>query len=486
MLALATQAGHFGMMSVMAQKMDDRTSDTSTAPTDYRALVCIFLQGGNDGNNMVIPIHSDANISNYAGYAAARQPQGLAIAQNQLLPIEVPRLGGLTYGLHQSLGPSAAQGGINNGIYELWAQGRLAIVTNVGSLVRPMMRAQYIANTVQKPFQLFSHSDQVQQQQSARSDTRAYTGWGGRIADARNNLDNPGALVPMITSVAGTQIFTLGQASTPLAINGNAALNQTLGLAGNGTDSISTARITALHTLRTYDLDSTIVAAMSHITDQAVQASNAFRTFQEVTTAFPNTSLGRQLKQVARVIKKRADLSIKRQVFFVQIGSFDSHTNQLASAGFGGGQNGLLIQLGQAMRAFYDEMTAQGVQNNVTTFTLSDFGRTFNPTGTGVTVGSDHAWGNHLMVIGGAVNGGDFYGSARPDGTGNLYPTLVQGGPDDTDSGTVPRGRWIPTTSVDQYAATLARWFGVADSELPSVLPNIGNFTTSNLGFMNL
>lgn len=486
MLALATQARHFGMMSALAQKMDDRTSDAANAPTDYRALVCIFMQGGNDGNNMVIPIHSDANISNYAAYAAARATQGLAIPQNQLLPIDVPRLGGLTYGLHPSLGPASAQGGINKGIHELWAQGKLAIVTNVGNLVRPMTRSQYIANSVQKPFQLFSHSDQVQQQQSARSDQRAYTGWGGRIADARTNSDNSGALVPMITSIADTQIFTIGQASTPLAISGNAPLNQTLVLFNDGNEAVSTAQRTAFNTLRTQDLDSKVISAMSHITDQAVQSSNAFRTFREVKTKFPNTSLGNQLKQVARIIKNRDDLSIKRQVFFVQIGSFDSHTNQLASAGFGGGQNGLLIQFGQAVRAFYDEMIAQGVQNNVTTFTLSDFGRTFNPTGAGIQVGSDHAWGNHLLVIGGAVYGGDFYGSTRPDGTGNLYPTLVQGGPDDTDAGSTPRGRWIPTTAVDQYGATLARWFGVADSELPSVFPNIGNFTTSNLDFMNL
>lgn len=483
MLALATQARHFGMMSALAQKMEDRSGDDAIAPSDYRALVCIFMAGGNDGNNMVIPNHSDANISNYQAYAAARGAQGLAIPQNQLLPIDVPRLGGLTYGLHPNFGPVPMQGGINNGIHELWAQGKLGVVCNVGNLVRPMTRAQYLANSVQKPFQLFSHSDQVQQQQSARSDRRVYTGWGGRIADIRNSPDNPGALVPMITSIAGTQVFTIGQTNTPLAIaSGNVPLNQVLVLQGYGTDAISNARRTALTTLRTQDLDSSVVSAMSHITDQAVAASTALSTFQEVTTAFPNTSLGNQLKQVARLIKKRTDLSVKRQVFFVQIGGFDTHNNQLSQQN---GQNGLLVQLSQAMRAFYDEMTAQGAQNNVTAFTMSDFGRTLNPASSGSAVGSDHAWGNHLMVMGGAVAGGNFFGSTRPDGTGNIYPTLVQGGPDDTDGGTAPRGRWIPTTGVDQYAATLARWFGVTDAELASVFPNIGNFTTSNLGFMN-
>jgi uncharacterized protein (DUF1501 family) len=145
----------------------------------------------------------------------------------------------------------------------------------------------------------------------------------------------------------------------------------------------------------------------------------------------------------------------------------------------------LLIQLSQAMRAFYDEMSAQGVQDKVTQFTLSDFGRTMNPAGTGVGVGSDHAWGNHMFVLGGAVAGGNIYGSTRPDGTGNIFPTLQLGGPDDIDTGTNPRGRWLPTTGVEQYAGTLARWFGLTDADLPAVFPNIGNFPNPNLGFMN-
>ena len=480
MAAMATQARHFGMMSALAQNME---AQSDFVPSDYRALVCIFLSGGNDGNNMVIPVHSDANVSNYQAYANARAPQGLAIAQNDLLPVAVPRLGNLTYGLHPNFG--TITGGTNNGIHELYGQGKLAVVCNVGNLVRPMTRAQYLNNSVQKPFQLFSHSDQVQQQQSGRADRRVYTGWGGKIADIRHSPDNPGALVPMITSISGTQIFTIGQSNAPLSISsGNVALNQVLVLGGYGTDAVSTARRTAFNALRTQDLDSNVVAAMSGITNSAVAASNALSTFQEVTIAFPNTTLGNQLKQVARMIKKRTDLSVNRQVFFVQLGGFDTHTGQVSGANQG--QNGLLMQLSQAMRSFYDEMTAQGMQNNVTAFTMSDFGRTLNPAGQGSgVVGSDHAWGNHLMVMGGAVRGGDFYGSTRPDGSGSIYPTLVQGGPDDTDSGTAPRGRWIPTTSVDQYSATIARWFGVQETELQTIFPNINNFPTSNLGFMN-
>lgn len=482
MLALATQARHFGLMSAMAQqKSEEKTDDSAAPPSDYRALVCILLAGGNDGNNLIVPNHSDANISNYAAYAAARSPQGLAIPQNQLLPISVPRLGNLTYGLHPALGPVPSQGGVNNGIHELWAQGKLAAVVNTGNLIRPMTKAQYLSNPSWRPFQLFSHSDQVQQQQTSRSDSPSPLGWGGKIADRKNASDNPSGQISMITSIAGTQLFTLGQTTTPLAIDdAGTPLNEALVLYSQTccNDAFSNARNAALAQLRTVDLNSELVAATSHITNQAQIASTALSSFQEVTVTFPNTYLGRQLKQVARVIKKRTDLSVNRQVFFVELGGFDTHQNQL------GVHPGLLAQLSQAMRAFYDEMGAQGIQNKVTTFTLSDFGRTMNPAGSGGGVGSDHAWGGNMLVLGGAVMGGNFYGSTRPDGTGNYYPTLQLGGPDDIDTGSGPRGRWLPTTSVEQYAGTLARWFGLNDADLAAVFPNIGNFPNNNLGFM--
>ncbi len=483
MLALATQARHFGLMSAMAQTVEDQSSDSSV-PSDYRALVCILLSGGNDGNNMIVPNHSDANISNYAVYASSRTAQGLAIPQNQLLPITVPRLGNLTYGFHPSLGAAPAQGGINNGIHELWAQGKLAVAANTGNLIRPTTKTQYQQIPSSRPFQLFSHSDQIQQQQTSRSDSPNPIGWGGKIADRTNAANNPGASIPMITSIAGTQLFTLGRTTTPLAIrNAATPLNQTLVLqAACCTDPFSLARKTAVAELRTVDLDSKLVEATSRITDQAQLASTALSTFQEVTVPFPDTNLGNQLKQVARMIKKRADLNVNRQVFFVELNGFDTHQNQLSGQN---SQTTLLIQLSQAMRAFYDEMSAQGIQDKVTQFTLSDFGRTMNPAGMGMGVGSDHAWGNHMFVLGGSVIGGNIYGSTRPDGSGNIFPNLQLGGPDDIDSGTNPRGRWLPTTGVEQYAGTLARWFGLSDADLPAVFPNIGNFTSSNLGFLN-
>ncbi len=483
MVALSTQMRHFGMMSAVAQSV----ADENAVPSDYRALVCIFMSGGNDSNNLVIPNHNDATISNYTAYSNARTAQGLAIPQASLLPITVPRLSNLTYGLHPSLGPQTINGTtiVNNGIHELWntgaGLGKLAVVTNVGTLVTPTSKAQYTQSTHPKPYQLFSHSDQVSQFQGGRSDQQSFTGWGGRVSDLRSSPDNPSGLIPMITSINGAQLFTSGQTTLPLAVAAApTGLNQVLNPQGFDTTTASQARLTAFNTLRTQDLSSQVVAAASQVTSQAMLANANLQTFQEVTVTFPNSNLGNQLKQVARLIKKRTDLSVNRQVFYVQIGGFDTHTNQQAATG----QVGLFITLSQAMRAFHEEMVVQGLQDKVTQFTMSDFNRTMNPAGTGAGVGSDHAWGGHHIVVGGGITGSDFFGSLRPDGSGNYYPTLVFNGPDDSDSGTGARGRWIPTSSVEQYAATLSRWYGLPDANLPAVFPKITNFTNTNLGFM--
>jgi uncharacterized protein (DUF1501 family) len=473
MTALATQIKHFGLLSVYAQKNE------ALPPSDYRALVCIFLAGGNDGNNTVIPNHNDSNVSNYSVYYNARNSQGLAIPQNQLLPISVPRMGGLSYGLHPALGPQTQNGTtiVNNGIYELWSQGKMAIVTNVGTLIQPTTRQQYQQRTVPIPYQLYSHSDQVAQYHSGRSDQISYTGWGGRIADRRTSQDNPNGLVPMITSVAGASLFTSGQLTLPLSIApAPTGLNQVLALQGYNSTAASQARRAAFDDLRNYDLNNQLIAAASNTTNQAIQASNALQSYQEVTVQFPNTTLGNQLKQVARMIKKRNDLGVNRQIFFCQLGGFDTHQNQLTT------QNSLLIQVSQAMRAFYEEMVVQGLADKVVQFWMTDFNRTFNPAGSGGSVGSDHAWGNHLIVVSGAVTASDFYGINTSNGT--PFPTLSFNGPDDADSGSGARGRWIPTTSVEQYAATLAKWFGLPQTDMPSVFPKITNFSVWDLGFL--
>jgi uncharacterized protein (DUF1501 family) len=282
----------------------------------------------------------------------------------------------------------------------------------------------------------------------------------------------------MITSISGAQLFTAGQTTLPLAIAAApTGLNQVLNPAGYNGTAASNARLAAFNQLRSQDLNSQIVAAASHVTDQAIAANTVFATFQDVTVPFPNTGIGNQLKQVARVIKKRTDLTVNRQVFFVQLGGFDTHNGQVTN------QNNLLIQLSQAMRAFYEEMVAQSLSDKVTQFTMADFSRTFSPAGVGAgVVGTDHAWANHHFVVGGGLTAADFYGVNTTNGT--PFPTLTMNGPDDADNGTGARGRWIPTTSVEQYAATLARWYGLPDASLGAVFPKIANFPNTNLGFM--
>ena len=475
MVTMASQVEHFGLMTALAQKVDRKAAKRAPLGGSYKALVCVFLSGGNDGNNMVVPNHSDTSVSSYSVYAAARSAQGLAIPQANLLPISVPSIGNLTYGLHPAFGPQANG---NNGIYDLWSQGKLAFATNVGTLVSPMTKAQYQNNSVAKPYQLFSHLDQVNQYQAGRSDTFSFTGWGGRVSDNMTAGNNPNGLVPMVTSINGSQLFTAGQTTQPLAIaDSNTPLNEVLNPIGFGDDTISQARLQAFNALRNIDRDNGYVDAASAITDSAMAANAALASYQEVTVGFPNTSIGRELKQVARLIKKQADLSVDRQIFFVERGGFDTHNNQL------GTQSNNLIEVSQAVRSFYDEMVFQGMSSNVTVFLMTDFGRTMNPAGTGGTVGSDHGWGNHLFILGDSVNGGDFYGINSSNGT--PFPNLQIDGPDDaTNSSANARGRWIPTTSVEQYAATLARWYGLAEEDMTAVFPNIGSFATTDLGFM--
>lgn len=497
MAAMASQMHHFGTISAYAQKAIDDNRGEGGA--NYKALVMLYFDGGNDSNNMFIPVHNDSVVSNYAAYTAARGQQpfngnpgssfelGFTQAQLQNTNFTVPRLGGLTYAMHPALGP-AATGAINNGIYELYGQGKLAIVPNVGTLVRPLSKgATY--NATPKPYQIGSHSDQKTQFQTSVSNTPSFTGWGGRVSDRLTAAQNPNGLVPMITSIAGAQLFTAGQTTLPMAIgDSNTNLNSVLNPAGYGTTptGANLARRNAFNALRQQDLDSNYVEAASYVTDLAMNANAALQVTQDVTVTFPNTGIGRQLRQVARLIKERNDLNINRQIFYVQIGGFDTHTGEIA------GHNNLYSQVGQAMRAFYDEMITQGVSNDVTLFTMSEFGRTLNPAGAGVNVGTDHGWGSHMMVMGGAVAGGDIYGSRRPDGSGNYFPTLAMGNNplalDDADTAANGRGRWIPTTAVDQYAAVLARWFGLPQDSatLNAVFPNLQFFpgTHSQLGFL--
>jgi uncharacterized protein (DUF1501 family) len=456
MTALATQMRHFGLMNVLAQ--EKMAAGDGSALEPYKALVCVFLGGGNDSNNIVIPNYTEG----YNQYAAARQPQGLAIPQANLLPVTPPSMGGQVYGFHPSL----------TDLHTLWTQGKLATVCNVGSLVQPMTRAQYQAGTVPKPMQLFSHTDQSDQFRTAVSSYKSATGWGGRTADRTGGL-NVGAAIPMITSIAGTTVFSSGTNSSPLIVApAPTPLNQVLALNGFGTAADELARRTAMDNIRALNLNYTMIQNASIETQKAINVSMQLNQDPVLTVTFPNTTLGNQLRQVAKLIKLRTVLTMSRQIFYVQLPGFDTHSAQLTN------QAALWTQVSQAIKAFYDETVAQGIASQVTTFTMSDFNRTFNPASSGSNVGSDHAWAGHHFVVGGAVVGGDFYG--RPTSNGTYFPTLVNGTGDDAET----RGRFIPSVAIEQYAATLGRWYGLTDPDIPLVFPNISNFSGSNLGFL--
>ena len=454
-MALASTIDTFGIVHAL----------TPQAATDYKALVCIFLNGGNDGNNMLVSLdqYDGPAGSLVEGYSNVRNASGLAIAKASLLPIS-PVSGG-SYGFHPNM-PE---------VQNLFNQGKLAVLCNNGPLVEPLTRTTYQNGTGKKPLQLFSHSDQVGLFQTAIANTVSQTGWGGRLADKTQGLNGP-ATFPSNISIAGINLLLTGVDTRQLAVaDSGTQLKDVLQLTMTGTTAEQTSRQASFNELRTLDNNFKLVKAASDIRSSSLQTDIALSSVNPtLVTVFPNTTLGRQLKQIALLIKACTDptagINMKRQIFFTQIGGFDTHSGEI------GGQGGLMTQLSQAINAFYAATVELGIQDKVTTFTMSDFGRTFQPAGTGVNaVGTDHAWGNHQLIVGGSVLGHTFYGT---------YPTLRLGGPDDTDGGSGPRGRWIPTTSVEQYAATLATWYGLSTADLPAVFPLISRFSTTNLGFL--
>jgi uncharacterized protein (DUF1501 family) len=407
----------------------------------YRALVCIFLFGGNDGNNMIVPTDS-----RYSGYSSIRG--ALAIPQGSLIPISTAGAG--AFGVNPSM-PELAT---------LYNSGAAAFVANAGTLIQPTTPAQFQANSVPLPDSLFSHSDQQTQNQSSIAAALLSTsGWGGRTADI---LQPAAATFPVCTSVAGNNLFVDGANTTPATIipGGSLALSGSWGTPG------SNARDSALQQLLGFDAGFSMVTAANDVTSNGLHINQvlttAFATNPPLATAFPDTNIGNEMKQIAQIIQARAALGVSNQIFFASLGGFDTHSAQLPS------QDPLLAQLSAAISAFYSATVEIGVANSVTTFTQSDFSRTFQPN---TNAGTDHAWGNNLIVAGGAVKGGDLYGT---------FPTLALSGPDDA----IDRGAWVPTTSIDQYGATLAAWFGLSSSNLASVFPNLKNFSTQNLGFV--
>jgi uncharacterized protein (DUF1501 family) len=409
---------------------------------DYKALVCIFLFGGNDANNLLVP--NDA--AGYANYQKIRQ--NLAISQASLVSIHDPATNA-DYGLHPSFAPIAP-------LYN--TSKRLAILANVGTLLQSVPRGSNglpQLNSVKLPVNLYSHSDQQSEWQNGIPQGGVSTGWGGRLADKVAGFSS--SVVPPAITLAGNTVQLVGETTQPSSVN-----TSSFGLVAPATDPGSAA----LQSLLGLSSGATLVqAAQTSLKDavsvaQAVNAAVSGSTSLGVT--FPNSDIGSQLSQVAKLIQVRSSLGAARQIFFCSQGGYDTHSNQLAQ------QVTLYGNLAAALAAFDQAMTSLNVQNNVTTFTESDFGRTFQPNG---NAGTDHGWGSHALIMGGAVSGGNLYGA---------YPNLALSGPDDSGD----RGTWVPSVSQDQYTCSLAKWFGLAQADLDYVFPNLKNFNYQSPAFI--
>ena len=440
----------------------------SARAADFKALVCIFLYGGNDGMNTVVPM----DATRYGDYARVRA--GLALPQASL-----DRLGTSDFGLHPSLAA----------LNPLFAAGKLAVQFNVGPLHAPLTQAQYRADagrTVLTPPSLFSHSDQQVLWESGSTDAQSRTGWGGRSA-ATLGLASP------VISLGGNGHFGLSDLAAPLVLPGP---GDGFGAAGLSAADIAwkpnALKLDAVKALAEQASDTDLAGAFQKQQLDAMALSEQLGPLVKrkpldpgsnaaIDAAFApliangnvTTRLGKQLYQAAKMLDVRATLGGNRQIYFAQAGGYDTHGSQIGSDSLSGTHAALLKELGDALACFQAALTALGLAESVTTFTQSDFGRTFKPNNSG---GTDHAWGNHHFVLGGAVKGG-FHGT---------YPTLAVGGPDDASMNTWDeQGRWIPTSSVDQYAATLLGWMGASAGQLDAILPNLANFGSArSLGFL--
>lgn len=406
--------------------------------SDYKALVCIYMSGGNDSNNLIVPV----DTARYTAYQSLRG--NLALASNRLIG-PIPDPGGNPYALH-SAAPELLQ---------LYNTGHLAFVLNSGALNRPLTRQEYQQTRSAAPPNLFSHSDQTTQAQ-AGSSTNTYTGWGGRLLDLFNATDSLSSV-----SLSSAALFLEGVDVRGNVIPPGASL--TLSGMGVSPAQAADARRQAVNAMLLLDNGNPIREAANRAFADGLQLADTIQAsgnLPPLTAPFPATSIGNQLKEVARLIRVRSQMGPGRQVFFCSMGGFDTHSSQ------DGTHTSLLQQLSQALFAFAFATLDLGVAHSVTTFTQSEFNRTMQSNGTG----TDHAWGSHQIVVGGAVRGG-IYGE---------MPTFAFSGPSDANN----RGVWIPTISNAQYGATLGRWFGATPAELAWAFPNLAQFPTADVGFM--
>ncbi len=412
---------------------------------DYRALVCIFLYGGNDSFNMFVPRSDDQ----YAQYAQSRR--NLALDRNNLISVS-PTSDGAQYGFHPAL-PEVA---------DLFNRGKLGVVGNVGPLIVPTTREQYRTNKVPLPPRLFSHNDQQDFWQSLQFAAAQRSGWAGRVADAMHAEFVNGEL-SMNISMAGSNLMQTGNQTIPYNLSPAGVVHPKMRelLTGYGRlerrqkavaslNNTATNHLLADHYRNTMRRSLLVGDELGEILDKPI----------DVESGFPDSQLGSAMKMVARTISHRNTLGLKRQIFFIGYGGWDTHGDQTVR------HPALLRNLSQCMGAFYSATEALGVAANVTSFTAADFGRTLTTNGDG----TDHGWGGHQLVMGGAVNGNQIHGR---------MPEIRIEGPEDSG-----RGRIIPSTSVDQYAATLAAWYGLPQAHMADVFPNLPNFNEAKLGFL--
>jgi uncharacterized protein (DUF1501 family) len=429
-------------------------ADSPYVTGPYKALVCIQLVGGNNGFNMLVPVSPNA----YSTYQKSRG--SLAIASSSLLALNGTASDGNTYGFH----PSCPE------LQALFNSGKLAIVNNVGTIIQPTTATQAQGGSVPLPPQLFSHIDQTNQWATSTPQSADLFGWAGRIGDL---FDSKGltANLSYNINVGGSNYWQQGKTTLPYVLGTSGA--PTLAVLGKGyAGGTRTTAVQALMTQATTDPSPFVSQYQAIVANAGTKVSivtAALGAAGKFTTMFPNnpgdggqtgdSQLDAQLQEVALMIKANMTVGDLRQIFYVQILGFDTHNNELVQ------QGQLLKYVSGYMNNFWSAMGEINMQNSVTVFTMSEFGRTLGSNGDG----SDHGWGSHQLVLGGAVKGG-YYGT---------MPNLTIGGPDDFGS-----GRIVPTTATDQYAATIASWFGVAAADLPTVFPNLANFSSSNLGFL--
>lgn len=463
-IACATSGALFGQLSLMNSLLAATSSCPAYPPvSDYKALVCLFLVGGNDSFNLLIP--SDA--ARYSTYSTSRSggpPLGMAIDKTTLIPVHPTTLdnAGDTYGLHPSC-PELAT---------IFEAGKLAFVVNAGTLLQPTDKALYQTPGTPLPPQLFSHADQQGQWQYGQAAQNGTVGWAGLAAD-RLSVLNPGMTIPMSISLNGQNRLQAGQTVQPYTVTSSGPA----GLSGYG-GSVGTTKMNALADLldQAYPdpLSRTYRSTLQNSIDWYQALNAALKNATDVSAYFPakgQNKVADAMQEIAKIISVRAALGAQRQIFFVSYGSFDTHDGQLDA---NSGQPALFATISQALGSFYDATVALGVPDSVTSFTFSEFSRTLNSNGDG----TDHAWGGIQLALGGSVVGKKLY--SAPMASGHQYfPDQTLDGPD-----CLSRGQMIPSVSCDQYSATLAKWLGVNACDIGTIFPFVGNFPTSDLGFL--